>query len=448
MQQSQLECQVRGLSTLLSLQSKIQRAASLQEVRYRIVNDTALLLPYRQALLCEPGTGKVRAVSDLPEPDANAPFVIWAGMLAARLAMDAPDGGRIDPRTLPEELRREWDDWFPAHAVRFPLRHLRHGDQGALLLVRDMPFSDEELTLGAHLAETYALGLGSFTSHGLELRRRIHDLLRRRRVVLGLAALLVAALCLFRVHLSAVGTCELVADAPAVLRSPLNGVVGEVLVRPNETVRAGQTLLRLDDRDLLSRLLLARKALETAQAEYRQVSQSALLEAESKWQLNMAQAMVEERREQLDYIEELLDRTEVAAPRDGIAIFNDPDELIGVPVQVGQRLMEVCGERESALRIWLPVDEAVDLQPGATIRVFLNVDPEQPVPARLTEAAFTAEPSPLGILSYRLRAEFAADTERPRIGMRGLALVQGERVSLCYYLLRRPYAAVRRWLGW
>ncbi|MGE4294039.1 MAG: hypothetical protein AB7E32_17765, partial [Desulfovibrio sp.] len=81
-------------------------------------------------------------------------------------------------------------------------------------------------------------------------------------------------------------------------------------------------------------------------------------------------------------------------------------------------------------------------------RVFLNVDPEQAIPARLTEAAFTAEPSPLGVLSYRLRADFESEAERPRIGMRGLALVRGERVSLCYYFLRRPYAAVRRWLGW
>ncbi|MGE4292625.1 MAG: hypothetical protein AB7E32_10500, partial [Desulfovibrio sp.] len=368
MQQAQLEHQVRGLSTLLAIQANIQRATSLREVRYRIVNDTALLLSYRQALLCEAESGKVRAVSDLPDPDANAPFVIWAGRLAAWLETKAPDGGRIDPATLPQELRAEWDEWFPAHAVRMPLRHPRYGDQGAVLLVRDTPFSDEELNLGAHLAETYAAGLGSFTRHGLELRKRLRNLLRRRRVVLALAALLLAALFLIRVHLTAVGTCELVADAPAVLRSPMNGVVGEVLVRPNETIRAGQPLLRLDDRDLLSRLLLARKALETAQAEYRQVSQSALVEAESKWQLTMARAAVDERREQLSYIEELLERTEVAAPRDGIAIFNDPDELVGVPVQVGQRLMEVCGEHESALRIWLPVEDAVDLRPGAAIR--------------------------------------------------------------------------------
>lgn len=442
-----LEQQVRGLSTLLSLQAQVQRAATLMEARYHVVNDTSLILPYRQALLCDPGTGRVTAVSDLPAPDPRAPLLLWVRRLAAHLETAQPEGGLIDPASLPDSLREEWADWFPAHVLHLPLHHPRFENQGALLLTRDTPFRDEESTLAKHLAEIYAYTLGSFASHGLPWKSRVGRLLRKRTFLLLMAAFLLAVLLLIRVPLTSVGDCEVVARAPAVLRSPLNGVIDEVLVRPNQTVHKGQPLLRLDDRDLLSRLLVTRKALETAQAEYRQVSQSALSDPDSKWRLTLTRAAVAERREQLRHIEELLQRTEIPAPQDGMAIFTDPDELVGLPVQVGQRLMEISAEHDSAARIWLPVEEAGELRSDTPVTVFLNIAPEEPVPATLHYAAFTAETSPLGVLSYRVRARFEDETQRPRIGMRGLALVRGERVSLLYYLLRRPYAAVRRWLG-
>ncbi len=57
--------------------------------------------------------------------------------------------------------------------------------------------------------------------------------------------------------------------------------------------------------------------------------------------------------------------------------------------------------------------------------------------------------SPLleGTLVYRVLANFEVDVVPPRIGLKGTAKVYGEEVKLLYYLLRRPFASVRRWTG-
>ena len=46
-----------------------------------------------------------------------------------------------------------------------------------------------------------------------------------------------------------------------------------------------------------------------------------------------------------------------------------------------------------------------------------------------------------------IKAKLLDATHPPRIGLKGTAKVFGERVSLFYYLLRRPLAAARQFVG-
>jgi hypothetical protein len=55
--------------------------------------------------------------------------------------------------------------------------------------------------------------------------------------------------------------------------------------------------------------------------------------------------------------------------------------------------------------------------------------------------------SPSGVLGYRLKASLADDKAPPRIGLRGTAKLFGDRVTLFYYLMRRPLSAARQFLG-
>ena len=104
--------------------------------------------------------------------------------------------------------------------------------------------------------------------------------------------------------------------------------------------------------------------------------------------------------------------------------------------------------RKPGILIHLPVADAVSLDVGAAVKLFLTVKPLSPLEATITETSFQAVLSPGGIASYRLRAAFVDADEQARIGLRGTAKVYGGWVAMGYYLVRRPLATLREWSGW
>ena len=85
---------------------------------------------------------------------------------------------------------------------------------------------------------------------------------------------------------------------------------------------------------------------------------------------------------------------------------------------------------------------------GARVVVYLDSDPLAPIEATLVRASYQASVTGEGQYAFRLFARLAVDGDRlPRIGTRGTAQVYGERVSLFFYLFRRPITAIRQRLG-
>ena len=97
------------------------------------------------------------------------------------------------------------------------------------------------------------------------------------------------------------------------------------------------------------------------------------------------------------------------------------------------------------MRVELPVGDAIALEPGAEVALFLDSDPLHRYRATLQRAAYEAQPTPAGQLAYRLDAGF--EETPPRIGLRGTAKLFGQRAPLAVYLLRRPLAALRQSVG-
>jgi hypothetical protein len=97
--------------------------------------------------------------------------------------------------------------------------------------------------------------------------------------------------------------------------------------------------------------------------------------------------------------------------------------------------------------VWLPVADAINLDVGAPIRLFLNTQPLSSLSASLLETSYQPVMSPANVSSYRVRGRFDKDATGARIGLRGTARVSGEWTCLGYYLLRRPIAALREWTG-
>ncbi|WP_448188736.1 efflux RND transporter periplasmic adaptor subunit [Azospirillum sp. sgz301742] len=432
--------QLRVLTALLQIERRARAAATVEELGFLAVNETLGLVRYRQAVLWS-RDGRIAALSGVPLVDRNAPYVLWLTRALA-WAQAAHGGGGAVPLAaadLPPELARDWADWLPPHGLWLPL-----GESGALLLAREEPWGAAEAHVLGYVADAYGHAWSA-----LERRRGGWRLPKKRgRAVLMAAALALAVGALaFPMPQSALAPAEVIARAPTLVRAPIDGVVDRFEVTPNQAVAEGQVLLVLDRTRLQNRLEVARKALEVAEAEHRQASQQALFDPRSKANLAMLKGRIDQQAAEVTYVKELLSRVEIRAPRAGIAIFDDVNDWIGKPVTIGERILTVADPQETELEIRLPVADAIALATGSDVRLFLNVDPQRPIPAKLSFAGYQADTTPEGVLAYRLKAEFDPGAPQPRIGLKGIAKLYGQDSTLGLALLHRPLAALRQRLG-
>ena len=267
---------------------------------------------------------------------------------------------------------------------------------------------------------------------------------RQRRVHL---VVMVLAALFWPVRLTVLAPGELVPAHPLVIRAPLDGVIDVFHVQPNQQVKADQPLFSFDEIVIQSRLEVALQTLATAETDYRQTSQLALSDAKSKTQLGMLVGKVEERRAEVEALQEQLARARVLAPQAGVVLMDDPSEWIGKPVATGERILRIAVIDDVEVEAWVSLADAVRLEPGDAVTLYLSASPLSPVAATLRYMAHDAVQRPDGTFAYRVRATLE-DKTRHRVGLKGTAKLHGGWVPLSYWVLRRPWATVRAYLGW
>lgn len=423
----------------------------MSELVFSAVNDTYPLLAFRQALAFRddaPGFALL-AVSGLAESTGDSPYLLWLRRLWPWLRKKLPEqGGWFVPDALPDDLTAGWEEWWPAGVFALPLPRRDGTPLGLLLFLLDAPPAPEAAKTLAELAEIWAYSwemLAGKPRQGLLARARLSSSRQR-----GLIAACFLLLFLIPVRQSALAPAEIISLDAEVVASPLDGVVKTIHVRPNQPVKRGDKLFSLDDTTLRNRLEVADKSVRVAEAELLAATQKAFDNPQSKAELALLAGRAQERRAELQAIRAQFERIVSLAARDGVAVFGDPNDWLGKPVMTGERIMLLANPSRPGLLIHLPVADAVALENGAPVRLFLSARPLSPLSANIIETSYQALPSPEGVASYRLRAAFAPEEDHAdaRIGLRGTAKISAARAPLGYYLLRRPLAKMREWSGW
>jgi len=462
------------LVTLLGLARRARHARDASELAFMLVNESFVLASYRQAALWINHEG-VRALSGVSAPEHNAPFVQWLQRIAQHL-QDKVQGNALafTAHDLPKDLNEDWSEWWPANAALIPLRAGKQ-ELGALFLTREEPWTDMEFALLNEWIDAWIPAWrlqhrdttqGRFTAwltlvtdkqnwrrapkamlSALAPGRIQQTLLDLWRVPWRRYTALACLVLMLPVRLTVLAGGELVPANPAVIRAPLDGVVEQVLVQPNQHVKVGDQLFALDRTTLESRVSVASQALATAQAEYRQQAQLAVFDPKSKAQLALLQGTIAERQADVDYLQEQLQRSIVTAPRDGIVLFDDPSEWIGRPVTTGERMASIGDEHDVEIEAWLAPGDLIVMPANAPVTLYLNTSPLAPVKAQVKYVQYEATQRPDGTLAYRLRATLDKEQALQRVGLKGTAKVAGERVPLVYWILRRPLAIARQFIG-
>ena len=488
-------------ATVARLEARARASNSISELAFSLANDSLALIQFRQAIVFS-GTGEqsqLKAVSGLNLPTEDSPYLVWlrrswpwvqrqlgdeggwlpsplsaakvsedvhaskamaepsrrhAAMAAHPMAPSMPanlassDSERLEKTKVPDAAILDgWAEWWPQGVYALPLKRRDGIILAWLVFLLEAPPATWQKQALQHLSVHWGYCwemLGG--KPRASVRERWLALGKKRRFVwLGLVLLL----CM-PVRQSALAPSEIIALDATTIASPLDGVVKAFYVRPNQSVKAGDLLLTLDDTTLRNRLEISTQSVAVANAEWMSASQKAFDNFQSKSDLTQLQGRAQEKRAELAAVQSQLARIEVRAPHDGIAVYGSEDDWLGRPVATGERILQIANPQSAGVLIHMPVSDALVLQEQAKVKVFLTVKPLFPLDASVVETSYQAMLSPEGVASYRLRAKLndAQDHESARIGLHGTAKISGAWVPFIYYLLRRPLAVAREWSGW
>jgi hypothetical protein len=104
--------------------------------------------------------------------------------------------------------------------------------------------------------------------------------------------------------------------------------------------------------------------------------------------------------------------------------------------------------QQTAVRIWLAHDDNVDLNPQLPVDVFLYATPHRSQQADVVYEAPTTAPSPAGVPSFLVEADWRGPDAPPRPGLKGTAVLYGPKTTIAYWLARKPWSALRKAFGW
>ena len=437
----------RLLLAVAALEERARAADSLNRLAFSLANDPHPLLGFRQALVfdCREPDWVLLSVSGLGRPTEDSPYLVWLKRAAAWLATQPMSEQSLwlaaTASELPEDVATGWAEWWPAGIWCLRIVDRDNRLLGMAVYLLDASPDPEVARQLLRLAATWGYCWASLTRD--KPSWRWHPTPRQKKLL----AIGAAVLFLLPVRQTALAPAEVVALDATVVASPLDGVVKKLHVRPNQAVRKGEILLSLDDTTLQNRLEVAIKGVAVADAELNAASQRSFDNAQSRNDIALLTGRAQERRAELAAIRAQLARVELSAPRDGVAVFGDPNDWLGKPVVTGERIMLLADPATPAILIHLPVADAISLELGAPVKFYLSAHPLSSIEGRVYETSYQAITTPDGIAAYRLRATIDGTAPDARLGLRGTAKIYGGWVVLGYYLLRRPLAMLRAWSG-
>ena len=170
------------------------------------------------------------------------------------------------------------------------------------------------------------------------------------KLIGGLVALMLLAVALIQADHRVAARTVIEGSTQLASVAPFDGFIAEGLVRAGDTVRAGQPMARLDDRDLK----LERAKWSSEREQLQRKFQVAMAQAD-RGTMGVIEAQINQSEAQLALAQDKLARTTLIAPFDGVVVSGDLSQSIGTPVELGKLLFEVAPL--AGYRVVLQVDD-------------------------------------------------------------------------------------------
>ncbi len=240
-------------------------------------------------------------------------------------------------------------------------------------------------------------------------------------------------------------------EAPFILKSDtlaqvpasFDGYIERVHFHVGDQVSAGESLLHLDERELLLQEASARAELR------RHLSDAQRAQAEGELaKMRSAQAMADQSEARIEMIQYRLEQAALSSPFDGVVVEGDLRERIGAPVKQGEVLIKIAQLDRMFVEGKVHERNIHHLTEGASGEIAFASRPDERFPVKLTRIEPLATPDEEGnmfVVRCQLEGEIP-DWWRP--GMSGLCKMESERRSYLWMLTHRTVDYLRMKLWW
>ena len=435
------------IARLIGLEKKSREARTQDELNFVVVNETRQIIDFVNSyLLLKTPTDKyhVKAVSDLATVDRTAPLVTFVeNIINDQKNTNLKEIQNLEVDKISRSLKIKKPKNIPDNILLIPIFSPQRGLQGFLITTRNEKFNDNEVELARHLSVTYGHAYNTFLTDF-----SIKDFLKKNFtgkrswiIILSIIFILVIP-----IKITSTAPVEVVPKNPRLITAPFDGVVKNIIVNNNDKINSGDLLIQIEDTDLKNSFNLAKQSLQVAEKELLRSRQFSFSNNEEKARLAELMAQVDLKKAEVESTSERLKNSKIYADKDGIAIVDQKNNWQGRPVSVGEKIITIANPEKVEFLIWLPVKDSLIIKENTDVKVFLDINPIKPLKGKLKRASYQSSLSPEEVLSYQISASFEGE-EIPRIGLRGTAKIYGSRVTLFYYLFRKPITFVRQLIG-
>lgn len=439
-----------ALARLQQLTLETGLSSDLKQLIFRILNRSIIYCRYERAVLWGLAGHGVRllGVSGNAKVDQRSSLVTeWQSLLDS--LPDRRQAAILDAHKFNLQ-RTPWDTLAKRTAglsvVWLPIT-VEGRVVAGLWLERwgDNKFNADELAQLETLALAYGVAWRSVAGNRGALIRWLST--RRRVTIASVSAMLCGAMCFVTVPLRIVAPCEIIPKEPVAVIAPINGVIDEVLAQPGRPVEQGDLLVVYDKRVPTEEMKVAREQVRIIESELQRTRVQAFDRPSARTAIALLRNRLEQEKIRLRIAQLHVDQLEILAPVSGTPMLDDPHEWRGRPVQIGQRLMMIVDPASTKLYIRLPDSDNIDFDLTKPVSVVLDSDPRSSRSAKLRYVSNHSRIGKDSMPHFRAEAEWVNREPDVKLGLQGTAVLYGQRVSLGYWLLRRPLGAVRKYLG-
>ena len=318
---------------------------------------------------------------------------------------------------------------------------------GAFVVARDRSMTSEDRSsldlterLLGHEVDLMRRSRRGPVSRGIQKLRKLSK--SRKQVLATCCVLLLLVLFAFPVPHRLACKCEIQPITRRFVAAPYEGRLELALVEPGDLVKEGQTLARMDAREI--RLELASIEADLVRAVKQRDTSMAIRDTAAA---QMAQYEMERLNLKLQLLQDRMDNLEIKSPTDGVVISGDPKKLQGSRLTIGQTLVEVGPLGQMLLEVAVPDEDIAYADVGQTVEFRLESLPYSKFEGVLTQIHPRSEQQDSeNVFMVDVRIDTPSELLRP--GMRGRAKIDAKSRSLFWVLFHRAWEQVLFKMGW